>query len=178
MCRALLPRHHIVRVKYYTAKVSARPEDPHQPTRQQTYLRALLTEPCVEIILGQFLTSQRMMRLVEPLQDGTKSVLVVKTEEKGSDVNIATHMVHDGHLGRYEAAVVLSNDSDLVEPVRIVRSELGKVVGMLNPHRRPNRELMRQSTFVKNIRESVLRSCQFPETLSDGDGEFRKPDSW
>jgi hypothetical protein len=76
----------------------------------------------MEIILGQFLTSHRKMRLVSPLPDGTTSVLVIKTEEKGSDVNIATHMVHDGHLERYQAAVVLSNDSDLVEPVRMYAS--------------------------------------------------------
>ena len=178
MCRVLLPRHNITRVKYYTAKVSARAHDPLQPVRQQNYLRALSTTPKLYIIFGRFMTSNRKMRLVEPLANGTRSVLVTKTEEKGSDVNIATHIIHDAHLGSYEAAVIVSNDSDLIEPVRIARFELGKVVGMLNPHKRPSRDLMRHVTFVKNIRKPVLRNSQFPDTLRDGEGTFRKPKGW
>ena len=37
---------------------------------------------------------------------------LIKTEEKGSDVNIAAHMVNDGHKGLYEVAILVSNDSD------------------------------------------------------------------
>ena len=43
MCRILLPKHNITQFKYYTAKVSARPNDPLQPVRQQAYFRALMT---------------------------------------------------------------------------------------------------------------------------------------
>ena len=49
---------------------------------------------------------------------------VIKTEEKGSDVNLATLPVAHAYQDRYEAAIVLSNDSDLVLPTRIVREEL------------------------------------------------------
>lgn len=45
LCRLLLPRNVIGQVKYFTAFVSARPSDPHQPVRQQLYLRALATLP-------------------------------------------------------------------------------------------------------------------------------------
>ena len=178
LCRILLPKHNITQFKYYTARVSARPHDPEQPVRQQAYLRALKTTPELELIFGRFLTSSRKMHLVTPLADGTASVWVTKTEEKGSDVNIATHMVHDAHLGTYDAAVIVSNDSDLIEPVRIVRHDLGKIVGMLNPHKRPSRELMKHVTFVKNIRKPVLRNSQFPDTLQDGAGTIRKPKEW
>ena len=59
---------------------------------------------------------------------------VVKTEEKGSDVNLATHLLYDGFKNDYEVAVVVSNDSDLLEPVRVARS-LGLTVGVLNPQK-------------------------------------------
>ena len=36
-------------------------------------------------------------------------VRVIKTEEKGSDVNLAAHLVHDAHMGRLEVAVIVSN---------------------------------------------------------------------
>ena len=58
-------------------------------------------------------------------------------EEKGSDVNLASHLLVDGFRDRYDLAVVISNDSDLTEPVRFVREDLNKPVGVLNPH--PNR---------------------------------------
>ena len=43
-----------------------------------------------------FLTSHVRMRLVSPAPQGPKTALVIKTEEKGSDVNLAAHL-HD-HL--------------------------------------------------------------------------------
>jgi hypothetical protein len=49
-----------------------------------------------------------------------------------SDVNLATHLLHDAHMGRFDVAVVISNDSDLLEPIKIVREHLGKKAGILN----------------------------------------------
>lgn len=118
------------------------------------------------------------MPIANPSFNGPRTVKVLKTEEKGSDVNIATHMIHDGHLGRYDCAVIVSNDSDLVEPVRIVRYELGKVVGMLNPHQHPSYELKKHVSFYKSIREGVLSSSQFPRSIRDKHGTFHKPADW
>jgi hypothetical protein len=61
-------------------------------------------------------------------------VEVYRSEEKGTDVNLAAHLIHDAHLGRFEAALVVSNDSDLKESVRIVKHEIGKIVGIFTPH--------------------------------------------
>lgn len=178
MCQALLPQHQITKIKYYTARVSARPHDPGQPVRQQTFLRALQTLPDVEIVYGQFLQSVISMPLAKPKPGQAQFVQVLKTEEKGSDVNIAAHMIHDGHLGLYEATVIVSNDSDLVEPVKIVRYELNKVVGMLNPHVRPSYTLKQHVTFMKTIRQGVLKQCQFAPILQDNTGSFNKPTGW
>jgi hypothetical protein len=62
------------------------------------YLRALRTLPNLEIIPGHFLTNAVSMRLVQPPAVGSAFVRVIKTEEKGSDVNLAAHLLHDGHL--------------------------------------------------------------------------------
>ena len=94
LCQLLLPQHQVVAIKYFTAKVSARPHDPGQPTRQQTYLRALQTIPHLQIIYGHFLAHEISM---PQASNPNRQVKVIKTEEKGSDVNIATHLVNDGH---------------------------------------------------------------------------------
>jgi uncharacterized LabA/DUF88 family protein len=178
LCKLLLPGHDIVSIKYYTAQVSARTQDPGQPVRQQTYLRALRTIPRLQIVFGQFLQSVIRMPVANPGASQPRFVDVIKTEEKGSDVNIAAHMVHDGHLDLYDCAVIISNDSDLVEPVKIVRYELGKDVGMLNPQKRPSFTLTRHVTFIKQIRRGVLSKSQLPVQLRDRNGPFRKPASW
>lgn len=103
---------------------------------------------------------------------------VIRTEEKGSDVNLASHMVNDGHNSRYEAAVVISDDSDLAEPLRLVNQELRLVTGILTSKHRPSRYLNQYATFCKRIREGVLQRSQFPDRLSDSKGTFHKPPSW
>jgi len=50
---------------------------------------------------------------------------VDKTEEKGSEVNLASHLLRDAFSKKFEVAVLITNDSDLAEPVRIVARELG-----------------------------------------------------
>lgn len=178
LCQTLLPSDQINEIKYFTALVSARPNDQDKPVRQQTYFRALRTIPNLSIIYGHFLSHNVKMRLALPQPGQSPYVTVVKTEEKGSDVNLATHLLHDGHLGKYELAVVVSNDSDLLEPIRMVTQELGLPVGLFNPHKHPSRELIKYARFVKNIRQGVLKMSQFPDTLSDEIGTFFKPPSW
>src|SRR4051812_12536392 len=65
LCRRLLPANNILKIKYFTAKVSARPDDPGQPTRQQAYLRALATLPEMEIYFGHFLSHEVSMLLAQ-----------------------------------------------------------------------------------------------------------------
>ncbi|HIE37805.1 MAG TPA: NYN domain-containing protein [Anaerolineae bacterium] len=175
MCRLLLPRDQINQIKYFTALVSPRPGDPGQPARQRTYLRALRTIPNLTIILGRFLTHDVMMPLAPPAKGYVK---VTKTEEKGSDVNLATHLLVDGYQGDYEIAIVVSNVSDLLAPIQVVTGQLKKPVGLLNPQKHPSRALLPHVLFIKQIRPGVLAKSQFPVTLTDARGSFSKPASW
>jgi hypothetical protein len=86
--------------------------------------------------------------------------------------------VNDGHKGRYEAAVLITNDSDLLEPLKIVRYELELPVGVINPQKKASRVLAQHASFMKKIREGVLRASQFPNSLKDAKGRFHKPKSW
>lgn len=133
----------ITGVYYFTARVSARPGDPGAPLRQQAYLRALATVPGLSVYFGHFLSSRSWMRLADPqpatptTRKGTGSSFtlvsrrwplyawVEKTEEKGSDVNLATRLLVDAAAGAFDLALVVSNDSDLEMPVRAVREIYG-----------------------------------------------------
>jgi len=178
-CRNLLPRNRVERVKYFTAMVSGRPNDPGKPARQEQYLRALRTLPDVEVYKGTFRTGIRRMRLASPPPSGPRTVDVIYVEEKGSDVNLAVQLVNDAHRSRFEVGVIISNDADLAGAARIVREELGLVVGVVNPHPgRASMELMKHASFMKAVRPSTLRRSQFAPELNDSGGRFSKPPQW
>jgi uncharacterized protein YqjF (DUF2071 family) len=105
-------------------------------------------------------------------------VQVDKTNEKGSDVNLATYLLHDGFMGLYEKAIIISNDSDLREPVRIVREVLKLPVGIANPHSRHSKELQEYASFVRRIRPKHLAASLFADKLNDAKGTFSKPMYW
>lgn len=179
------PRNQFVQTRYFTARVHALPGNPDQPLRQQIFWRALQTLPNFEIIEGDFRTRRTRMAVVSPPPN---TIEVFKVEEKGSDVNLAAHLLMDGFLGRYDAAIVISGDSDLVTPIRMVKEQLRKPVGVLNPQRlsgpnarppRRNAGLKNAATFYQNgVTWSQLQNSQFPATLTDPNGTFTKPASW
>jgi hypothetical protein len=72
-------------------------------------------------------------RLISANQGRRKEMLVTVSafEEKGSDVNVASHLLLDVLSGTIDAAVVLSNDSDLQFPIQEARKRVP--VGTVNP---------------------------------------------
>ena len=179
LCQLLLPHNTINQIKYFTANIKPRPGDPDQPLRQKIYFRALETIPNLSIIRGTFLTHHvRMLKVGCPPAKDTSYVNVIKTEEKGSDVNLATHLLYDACRGNFECAAVISKDSDLLEPIRIVREELGLTVGLLNPGKKKSLALIPHVDFIKEIRRGVLMASQFPSELEDAKGKFSKPVTW
>lgn len=147
LCRILLPKHQIWRIRYFTSRVRATPNDPQMPQRQQTFIRALQTIPNLSVHYGQFLSRNVRMPLAHPQPDGPQTVEVRKTEEKGSDVNLATFLLVDGFASDYELAVVISNDSDLIQPIKLVQDRLGRPVGVFNPQKNTSWALKNVATF-------------------------------
>lgn len=175
---AILVDGAVARIRYFTARVADRPGDPGQAARQDTYLRALSTLPNLEICEGRFLSSQVRMALVNPAPGGARTVLVHKTEEKGSDVNIATMLLLDAVRNEYDEAVIISNDSDLVMPIRITRDELGKRVVVLNPGVVFSRAIELAATAYRPVSLKSFAAAQFPDPIHGAQGDIRRPVGW
>jgi len=176
MSQFLIPQNSTVnQIKYFTARVSARPNDVGLPIRQETYIRALKTLPNLQVIYGHFLSHSVWMANANP---PPKKLQVIKTEEKGSDVNLASHLLLDAFTQQFDMAVVVTNDSDLYTPIEFVIQHVNRPVGILHPHQHPSAKLKTIATFIKPIREGVLKSSQFPVMLSDKNGTFSKPIGW
>jgi hypothetical protein len=199
LARILLPASDILLIRYFTAPIRARLAGPESVSRQQAYWRTLRTIPHLVRHGGQFQVNRATRDLVDPPATGPRRVFVCDAKEKGSDVNLATHLLVDGFLDRYDVAAVISNDSDLAPPVQMVRDVLRKAVGVIIPlpvkerraHpetepgeedvadvRRPSRRLREAASFVKTIRESALAQAQFPDVVTDRKGRIVRPAAW
>ncbi len=174
------PEDTIDRIRYFTARVSPRSGDPDAPRRQQAYLSALSSIPQVSIHYGRFLPKQKWRPIVHPHWNPDVFVEVHDTEEKGSDVNLASHLLNDGWRDRYDAALILSQDTDLCEPLRMVRQDLEKLVGLVClDGRQANKRLARVASFVRHLTPARLSKAQFAEKVMTPKGRFAtKPESW
>lgn len=178
LSRLLVPNVELVRIRYFTARITNRPNDPGQAQRQDTYLRALRTLPNLTIHEGRFLASEVRMALVDAPAHGAKTVLVHKTEEKGSDVNLATFLLVDGFRREYDEAAVISNDTDLREPIAFTCKDLGLPVTVLNPRVRYSVTMAQCATSYRKISLASFKAAQLPLALYDATGEIRRPPGW
>jgi hypothetical protein len=166
-------------IRYFTAPVSGR-RDPDQPIRQQQYLQALSTLPSVTVHLGNFLMTPRLRPLVNPVDGGPTHVEIWNSEEKGSDVNLAAYLIHDAWRGLFDVALVLSQDTDLNEPVRIVHDEIGKSIGVVVLDGKAPGKLAKYGNFVRHITHADLAAAQFPNTVAFGKKgkTVTRPSTW
>lgn len=98
-------------------------------------------------------------------------------EEKGSDVNLAAQLLNDAWKNSFEAAAVFSNDTDLIEPIRMVAVERNKPVFVICPGRWPMAPgLVNVASYQRYIRNAMLAASQFPDPIPGT--TIRKPAGW
>lgn len=182
LCSAVLPRYEVSRVAYFTAEVRPAPHDLHAAARHRRYLQALGGHPLIDVHLGHFRRDVVRMPLHpwDITADGhPKTVLVKRTLEKGSDVNLATQLLWDAMHEKDDAYAVLTNDSDLVAPIRMLRDSGRAEVGVIFPTSNTARSLVAAGSWFRVLRESTLARCLLPERVIDVHGSVvQQPPEW
>lgn len=165
-------KNKIISTKYYTAHVSGA-QDETKPHRQNAYLRGLeLHSNNLEIVYGKFLIDEAY----RPSVHSKELVKVYLPEEKGSDVNLAVHLVYEATQNQYDVALVLTNDTDMREAFRIVSAELGKTLILVQPEHVKTAKSLRQYCFdVLKFKTEDLVLNQLPDTIGP---KIRRPDEW
>ena len=193
----------IDRVVYCTARIDAA-TNPSGHADQDVYLKALVAAGSVDHIeYGTYVARvktaplavkdpQGRPLLVGPawpvmIQDGQGGsvddavfmVSYANREEKGSDVNVAAHLLLDVLGGAVDGALVISNDSDLRFPVEQARRHVP--VGVVNPSRNYLAGDLRGSATAGagrhwwlKLTASDLKSHQLPDPVS----RYRRPAGW
>jgi len=176
LCERLVPDADLRLVRFFSARVGGS-LDPGQPQRQDVYWRALRGLDRLVIHEGKFQTKTRRLPLAGT--DPPELAAVRVPEEKGSDVNLATYLMLDAAADELDLALVISDDHDLEEPLRLVRSHYELKLVIASPR---NRESLRRAVGadeLKTIREELLEACQLPDPTPDEDFHLlRRPPSW
>lgn len=191
------------RVVYCTARISG-VRNPTAPTDQDIYFSAIQFTGAVDHIeLGMYksrvkqapLATQRKGQNPQPVTSGGPVTVMDSSwkpvsnamfkvsyqsdEEKGSDVNVGSHLLIDVLTGRVDAAIVVSNDSDLKFPVTFARSRVP--IGVINPRGgRAVADLLSPGRvgashhWNRNLRDTDFTNNQMPNPA----GRFRKPSDW
>jgi hypothetical protein len=178
LCEEMLASfNNVERIKYFTARVVDK-FNTGCARDQQAYLDALGTLPEVEIIYGNFLSHNVLMPLATPPAKGNKFAEVIRTDEKGSDVNLASHLLNDAWKNEFDVAVVISNDSDLATPINMVLKDHKKKVGIMHPTPYLAHSLVQTSpSFRKKITPAHLKPSLFPQTI-DATPPIVMPTGW
>ncbi|MDA8031733.1 MAG: NYN domain-containing protein, partial [Alphaproteobacteria bacterium] len=160
------PRHHINRIKYFTAIVKAKDGSPLAPHRQAEYIRALKHQnPRLEVFYGKF---QRDEVNLVSVRSPSEKHRVFRDKEKRTDVNMATHLLNDAWLDAYDGAVIVSNDSDFSEAMRLVKIHFPrKDLWLVTPDEteQPANELIDLADFHRRIHPRVLEYAQLPDKI-------------
>jgi uncharacterized LabA/DUF88 family protein len=179
-CEAALPRNDVDIVRLFTARLDPSRGRAGQRARQDAYLEALGTLPRLETHYGRFVEHTKQLRRVDARPGESPFAEVWVAEEKGSDVSLASHLLLDAFRNTCDVAVVVSNDADLLEPVRIAREELGKTVGVLRIEGGQRRCIFSgRVDFIRTVRRKHFERAQLPERIVTPQGRsVFKPQEW
>lgn len=110
--------HEISAIYYFSAIAEHLPD---RAIRHRIYLNALLADG-VTLIMGEFKDKEKPFRCCY----GCRHVEIGK-EEKQTDVNIALHLVSKAYRGEFQAAILVTADSDLTPVIRLFKSEFPQI---------------------------------------------------
>lgn len=196
----------ITRVAYCTAMIDA-VENPGGHRDQDVYIKALRATGSVDVVEHGYYVSRvkRAPLAIEdparrdgrpllwrsqwplmvqdkagaPVRDAAFMVSYAYREEKGSDVNVAAHLLMDILQGTVDAAVVISNDSDLRFPIEQARGIVP--IGTVNPSRNYLAGALRGRAaegagrhWWRQLRASDFRSHQLPDPAAG----YPRPPGW
>lgn len=164
----LHPNQQLQAIKYFTSRVS---NNPDKQKRQTTYIEALETTG-IKMTYGRYQVND-----VECHRCGN---IWREPNEKMTDVNIATQIIIDAYQDKYDAAILVSGDSDLVPPIKSVHENFkNKRVAVFFPPKRHNNSVAAVAKGSLILGRKKLVDSQFPHEIQKPDGfKLKKPSEW
>ncbi|MGB9498223.1 MAG: NYN domain-containing protein [Dissulfuribacterales bacterium] len=158
--------------KYFTSRVKSTIADTRKHKRQLRYLEAIETLQNCTIYYGHYLAKKRYCQNCGYSWE--------TFEEKMTDVNISVELINDAFNDNFDAALLISGDSDLSGPVEKIRQIFPNkrmIIGF--PPCRNSIRLKNMASAFFTIGRKKIADSQFPENIKSKNGYvLRKPDRW
>ncbi|MGH9777565.1 MAG: NYN domain-containing protein [Candidatus Acidiferrales bacterium] len=153
---------------YFTTLATWNPE---KVVRHKLFIKAQEAEG-VQVVYGEFKRKERRCPLCN------KHFWTF--EEKQTDVNIALRLFELAVKDRYDRAIIVSGDTDLLPAIKAVRSAFpAKQIGVVIPIGRASEDLKKQADFYHKMKEKHLVSSRLPDVMKLSDGtELVCPPTW
>lgn len=158
----------LIEIKYFTSRVS---NNPDKQKRQTTYIEALESVG-IKIFYGNYQSDTTECRLCGNIWP--------TYHEKMTDVNIATQMLIDAYQDKYDMAMLISGDSDLVPPIKAIHELFNKKrIFVAFPPKRHNSSVALVAKGSMMIGRKKLIDSQFNEEVTKKDGYvLKRPKEW
>ena len=206
LCERLLPQNQLGTCFYFTAAKKERFQGDREPLFHEVYLRAIASTG-VTVVRGYFrnhiralplaVREKRLVELIDPplaptilwermmrqacvrAEPQRPRAMVVHTQEKRSDVSLASFLLRDGLSGNCQGALLLTNDGDFFHPLQILKSRGFEVLLAPTARRGRSAHLASVASGVLQISDSTLEEAQFLPQLHIGRGKaLSRPESW
>ncbi len=170
LCQHLLkPDQKLISVNYFTSKIK---EPADKRKRQNAYLQALRMTPGIERFFGKYETISYTCNNCGHQFESQ--------QEKMTDVQIASQLVSDAFKDKFDVALLLSGDRDLVPAIEVVSSEFPtkRTIAVFPPMRSCDDLRYTASGFI-HVTETELKKSLFPDVVSDSSGRsVCRPQEW
>jgi len=167
LCQALLPSDTIQEIKYFTARVSARPSNPTS-AHDQGFVHSSAANTSESDDQIWFISLHTRCRCIWQQSLPLKRVWGRENRREGIGLSTSHRISFEMLSANNSRVAVLINErfrprragTDRFSRTANARSEF------LNPHQHHSKELQRYATFVKRIRQGHLLASQFPHNSS------------
>lgn len=163
-----VPPRELKEIYYFTTLAHWMPD---KVQRHKIFIRAL-EQTGINTVYGKFKRRDRQCKICGKYYPSY--------EEKQTDVSIAIHLFKLAIEDRYDTALILSGDSDLLPSIKAVKTTFpSKKIVVLIPIGRAAEELQKTCDEHIKIKERIVAKSLFDNPLTMSDGTLLvKPVSW
>jgi len=162
LCKCFITSSEYINEIYYFTALP--PWDPDKRKRHIVYITALRTKN-IQIIFGNFRVKDKKCKICKKIYQ--------TYEEKETDINIISYMFTLAIQDKYDMAILITGDSDLVHGLEILKSNFPhKAVGIIVPYGRRAKLLQKVATPRGIITTNHLNTSRFPERIDLGGGRL------
>jgi len=172
-----LAEKRVDRIHYFTSRVKALRGDDSPQRRQATYLRVVENMQRVTVSYGKVKVERVRRFLFRPLLWERRFPRVLNPKEKGSDVALASQLLGDAFARRFDTALAITNDSDLVPPFRMVR-DLGLDLKIFHPSDAPAGAFVKAQLTTAQLPVATVLACGLPNPAPTRTGYVHCPPEW